>query len=256
MKNFLLILMTIIFLTGNETALASNSYTCAFLKFSNESRYQNIGVAENFSDIILEKILTKTKIKLIEAEIKDKNLESMFYDEQFRNIVNAKNAINANNLSLIFEDETFNAASACAESISTAEVGQIIVPEITKKIGESFGVEYLIQGTILNLGNGIWDGDGDSISTAIGIQCDLKIIKATTGEVIWKKNFSGYGSETSTGGRHYYGMGVSNYVPAEIPKLESKIYSKLLEKASNEIIKALVEDFNARRLFIKWENYW
>lgn len=249
MKKILLILTTMLFLTVNEITFAADSPTCAFLKFSNESRYQNLGIAENFSDIILEKILTKTKINVVEAEISDKKLESMFYNEQFRNIINAKHAINSNNLSLMFESEIFNVDKSHANSISQAEVGQIFFPEITKKIGEDFGAEYLIQGTIINLGNGVWAGDGDSITTAIGIQCDLKIIKTETGEVIWKKNFSGYGSETSTGGRHYYGMGVSNYVPAETPKLESKMYSKLLEKASNEIIKSLIDDYKAGRLF-------
>ena len=200
MKKFLSILVTVLFLSANEIVFAADSPTCAFLKFSNDTRYQNIDIAEDFSELVIEQLLEKTKINLIESKPVDKNLEEMLYNEKIRNIANARMAINSGNLNLIFEGEIFD--DNYADSISTAEVGQIVSPEIIKKIGEETGAEYIIQGTIINLGNGTWDGseagfaaslitsaifggpiNTQTISSGIVLECDLRIIKAETGEV-------------------------------------------------------------------------
>ena len=269
MKKIFSILIAIFILAANEVTFATDSPACAFLKFTNDTRYKNIGVAENFSELVLEKLLAKTQINLIETQIIDKNLEEMLYNEKISNIASAKKAVAAGNLNLIFEGDIFNPIRA--DSISTAERGQIISPEITRKIGAETGAEYLIHGTITNLGNGTWDeseagfvaslitsalfgGEINTKTLASGIilQCDLRIIKAETGEVVWKKNFSGYISKSATGtGRKYLGMGISIDSPVKAPKLESKEYSKLLEETVKEITKGVIEDFNAGKLFTK-----
>ena len=41
-----------------------------------------------------------------------------------------------------------------AQSIATASLGQKLSPGITNQIGQMHGAEYLIQGTIINLGDG------------------------------------------------------------------------------------------------------
>lgn len=269
MKKIFLTLTAIIFLATSEIAFAADSPTCAFLKFTNDTRYQNIGVAENFSELVLEKLLAKTPINIIETQILDENLEELLYNEKIFNIASAKKAVAAGNLNLIFEGDIFNPARA--DSISTAELGQILSPELTKKIGEEVGAEYLIHGTIANLGNGTWDEseaafaaslitsalfggpvNTQAVSSGIFLQCDLRIIKAETGEVVWKKSFAGQVSKTATGtGRKYLGMGISVDSPVTAPKLESKAYSTLLEKTVDEITKGVIEDFNAGKLFAK-----
>lgn len=121
------------------------------------------------------------------------------------------------------------------------------------------------------MGNGTWDesesgfvaslitsalfgGEINTKTVASGIilQCDLRIIKAETGEVVWKKNFSGYISKSATGtGRKNLGMGISIASPVTAPKLESKIFAELLEGTVDKITKGVIEDFNAGKLFTK-----
>lgn len=122
----------------------------------------------------------------------------------------------------LFEGRGFN--EKWAQSIASARLGQIVSPVIVSSIGRKHNAEYLIQGTILNLGSGDWmenkiadaaqyantamsmmGGSGaanmmgplgalsslaSSINvkkTGIGVQADLKVIKVSTGEVIWQK---------------------------------------------------------------------
>lgn len=265
MKKFLSILMMILFFAANEIVFAATSPTCAFLKFANDTRYQNIDVAEDFSEFVIEKILAKTKINLIESRVIDENLEEMLYNEKMRNIANAKRAVKAGNLDLIFESEFFDTTRA--DSISTAELGQNVSPEITKKIGEKLGAEYLIHGTIINLGNGNWDGEAsaekeisslinavifggrthtESKTATIFLDCDLRIIKADTGKIVWKKRFSAVASKTSYGGTNRF---MPNLNRAKTPKLTKKMYSELLENATKSITEGLIKDFDAGKLF-------
>lgn len=112
----------------------------------------------------------------------------------------------------LFEGRGFDENKA--QSIATAQTGQIITPEITSAIGQQHGADYLIQGMSSNLGTGGWwnesfnllsddvnrasalngiSADMGAISdvmtldinmTGVGVQCDAQIIKASTGEVI------------------------------------------------------------------------
>lgn len=114
MKKFFSIVIAIFIFAANEVTFASDSPACAFLKFTNDTRYKNIGVAENFSELVLEKLLARTQINLIETQIIDKNIEEMLYNEKISNITIAKKAVNTANLNLIFEGDIFN--PVCADS--------------------------------------------------------------------------------------------------------------------------------------------
>ena len=54
----------------------------------------------------------------------------------------------------LFEGRGFN--EKWAQSIASARLGQIVSPDIVGSIGRQHNAEYLIQGTILNLGSGDW----------------------------------------------------------------------------------------------------
>ena len=140
-----------------------------------------------------------------------------------------------------------------AQTIGTAEVGQIISPSITSKIGKAHNAEYLIQGNIINMGSGSWQSDYEhatrdmpfdktTTKAGISIQVDLRIIKASTGEVIWKK--------TATGTK------INERIDAFIfsigsSKLTSELYTKALEDAVEQISNALITDYKAHKLFVK-----
>ena len=151
-----------------------------------------------------------------------------------------------------------------AQSIATAQVGQIIDPEITSKIGREHNADYLIQGTIINLGTGNWwNEDFEKLSNTlnmfsgiantsiplgmlgnvlsgvdigkigVGVQCDLRVIKAETGEVVWSKRVVGVHDQINLS---LIIVSVGNR------KLNNNFYTKAMDKAAQKIVDALVED--------------
>ena len=167
-------------------------------------------------------------------------------------------------MNLIFEGPAFD--NSQAQTIGTAEVGQIISPSITSKIGKAHNAEYLIQGNIINMGNGAWESSDETAAAigvtsvilnrtaglplpsisqkkaGIGIKTDLKIIKASTGEVVWRKIIVGKNTTTRTD------VGMFKFGSA---KLTSEIYTKALEDAVEQISNALITDYKAHKLFVK-----
>ena len=163
------------------------------------------------------------------------------------------------------------------QSLATAQVGQFISPEITSKIGEEHDAEYLIQGTIINLGIGNWWNDNyeemsnainmassftsmssasdfsgimnplgfgnfDVTKTGIGIQCDIRVIKAATGEVICCKRVTGVATQKQ------FDTGIFKIGKG---KLNTTLYSKAIDKVAKKIVEILDEDMNNKKLFVK-----
>ena len=151
-----------------------------------------------------------------------------------------------------------------AQSIATAQVGQVIDPEITSAIGKAHNAEYLIQGTIINLGTGTWWNENfENISNmmntlsgltntsiplgmvgnvlggidvgkiGVGVQCDLRVIKAETGEVIWSKRVVGVHDQVNLN------LGI---VSVGSRKLNNNFYTKAMDKAAQKIVDELVAD--------------
>ena len=152
-----------------------------------------------------------------------------------------------------------------AQSIATAQVGQIIDPVITSEIGKMHNAEYLIQGTIINLGTGTWWSEnfeqisnvmntfselantsvpmgmlGDVLSgvdvgkIGVGVQCDLRVIKAETGEVVWSKRVVGIQDQVNLN------LGTTSIGSR---KLNNNFYAKAMDKAAQKIVDALVSDY-------------
>ena len=151
-----------------------------------------------------------------------------------------------------------------AQSIATAQTGQIIDPEITSAIGKAHNAEYLIQGTIINLGTGNWwNEDFENISNAlntfsglantsvplgmvgdilsgldvgkigVGVQCDLRVIKAETGEVVWSKRVVGVHDQVNLS------LGIVSFGNR---KLNNNFYAKAMDRAAQKIVDSLVAD--------------
>ena len=152
-----------------------------------------------------------------------------------------------------------------AQSIATAQVGQIIDPVITSEIGKMHNAEYLIQGTIINLGTGTWWSEnfeqisnvmntfselantsvpmgmlGDVLSgvdvgkIGVGVQCDLRVIKAETGKVVWSKRVVGIQDQVNLN------LGTTSIGSR---KLNNNFYAKAMDKAAQKIVDALVSDY-------------
>lgn len=233
------------------------------IKFSNDTRYKSLDTASVLSELVLEKLLANG-FNINESKPLDEDLEQRLFYEKSAELVNAEKALANKNLSLIFDGPAFDDSQA--QTIGTAEVGQVISPSITSKIGKAHHAEYLIQGNIIAMGNSpdTWE-DSDvtqasKIFTAaaghvglpvpsvsqkkagIGIRTDLRIIKADTGEVIWRKIVVGKDITTRTDvGMFKFGS----------TKLTSEIYTKALEDAVEQISNAFITDYKAHKLFVK-----
>ena len=257
---------------------AAENPTCVLMKFTDDTRFDLIESTATLSDLVMEKMVASGKFNLKETRPIDQNMEAMLYDEKKRELAGMQSAYNYGNFNDLFEGPGFNETKA--QSIATASVGQIVTPSITSAIGNAHGADYLIQGTIINLGTGDWwNDDYQKISTAVntvsaltgtpvaakaagmlgplgsilgsisvkttgvGVQSDLRIIKASTGEVIWNKRFTGIGSQKQIG--LMYGIKIGS------TKLNADLYAKGMDKAAQKMVDALIADMEQNKLFVK-----
>ncbi len=278
MKKFLTMLIAaIIFSTGIASAARADNPTCVLMKFTDDTRYDAINSAARLSDLVLEKMIASKKFNLKEFEPIDENLEKRLYDEKVDELTKFDEAISSNDYNEFFEGDGFQENKA--QSIATASVGQIVTPEITAEIGKNHGAEYLVQGTIINLGTGAWMNEdleiisgavtglavaaasyaSNAISSSfsnvmggiggvnvtiqgIGVQCDIRIIKAATGEVVWSKRVLGIGES------QMISVGLVTFGHSN---LSDSLYSKAINKAADKIVETLLEDMQNDSLFVR-----
>jgi curli biogenesis system outer membrane secretion channel CsgG len=67
----------------------------------------------------------------------------------------------------------------------------------------------------------------------VGVQCDLRVIKAATGEVIWSKRVVGVHDQVNLN------LGVASIGNR---KLNNNFYAKAMDKAAQKIVDSLVAD--------------
>lgn len=266
-------------LSWNSVVSAAENYSCVFMEFEDDTRFDKIESAASLSDLVMEKLVASGKFNLKETKPLNADFKKQLYDEEHGFYDTVRWAINSGNLNSMFESDEFNENRAL--SISTAMVGQKLQPRITAAIGKEHGADYLIQGTIINLGTGDWIDDkltttlvyiqsalplmgnvgmglsnvmagsflgplGGLLSniginkTSIGVQCDMRVIKAATGEVIWNKRVTGLGSKTQV---------KAGFVKVGSTKLDANLYAKAMEQASQKIVDLLVADLDANVLF-------
>lgn len=258
------------------TAFADSS--CVLMRFTDDTRYDRVESAATLSDLVMEKLLNSGKFNFKETKVIDKNLEKMLYDEKAAVFQNARYAMNYGDYNTLFEGQGFN--EKWAQSIASARLGQTVSPDIVSSIGRQHNAEYLIQGTILNLGSGDWmenkiadaaqyantamsmmGGSGaanmmgplgplsslaSSINvkkTGIGVQADLKVIKVSTGEVIWQKEV--IGKDTQKQISLFGGIKIGS------DKLNNDMYYKAMENTAQSIADALIADADAGKMFVK-----
>lgn len=261
MKRFSAILAALLTVIISSTAFAAGE-TCVLLRFSNDTRYKNVDSASVLSDLVLEKLLASGKFNFVETKPIDQNLEAQLYDVRTRELANAEKAMNSSSFTELFEGPGFDPAQA--QTIDTAVTGQIITPSITSAIGGQHGAEYLIQGNVINLGRGAYEDiianvgadlfnaglksalgfkiGFDRQEAGIGVMTDLRVIKASTGEVVWQKSVSGVKKTSLTN--------VAGIKTGTL-KISSDMYNQAMEDAAKKITEALIADLDAGKLFVK-----
>ena len=239
-----------------STAVANPS--CVMLTFTDDTRYDRVNTAAELSDDVMVKLINSDKFNLgadypIEADI-----ATHLYDEKVIGYETMKAAFESDDFDAVFEEMLDGRK---AQSIATAQVGQIISPELTAKIGKKNNAEYLIQGTIINLGVGNWMREDYSAMSAVGmsnpigsvatfdvkksglgVQCDVRVIKASTGEIVWSKRVVGVATQKMID------MGLVKFGRK---KLNDALREKALDEASTKIVAALIDDLDAGQLFVR-----
>ena len=246
------------------------------MKFTDDTRYDAIESAAILSDLVMEKMVTSKRFNLKETRPLDEDMEARLYDEKADELKIFNEALKNNDFNALFEGGGF--ADNKAQTISSAAVGQFVTPEITAKIGAEHGADYLVQGTIINLGTGRWWNEEDfSLTSAalnvasqlaasyaanalggllgplgqagfdlqksgIGVQCDIRIIRAATGEVIWVKRVTEKAEHTAVG---MFGVTIGQ------ANLSANLYSKAMEKAATKIVNSLLADMETNKLFAR-----
>lgn len=270
-------MVTLVF-SSTVTLTAFANPSCVLMRFTDDTRYDRVESAATLSDLVMEKLLNSGKFNFKETRVIDKNLEKLLYDEKAAVFQNARYAMNYGDYNTLFEGQGFN--EKWAQSIASARLGQIVSPVIVSSIGRQHNAEYLIQGTILNLGSGDWmenkiadaaqyantamsmmGGSGaanmmgplgplsslaSSINvkkTGIGVQADLKVIKVSTGEVIWQKEV--VGKDTQKQISLFGGIKIGS------DKLNNNMYYKAMENTAQSIADALIADADAGKMFVK-----
>lgn len=274
---FSVMLMTAsISVTSMLPAFANPS--CVLMRFTDDTRYDRVESAATLSDLVMEKLLNSGKFNFKETKVIDKNLEKLLYDEKTAVFQNAKYAMSYGDYNTLFEGQGFN--DKWAQSIASARVGQIVSPSIVGGIGRQHNAEYLIQGTIINLGTGDWmdnklanavqyansamglmGGSGaanmlgplgplaslaGSVSvkkTGVGVQADMKLIKASTGEVVWQKEVVGKDIQKQ--------IALFGSIKIGSDKLSNEMYYKAMDATAQLIADALVADADAGKMFVK-----
>lgn len=270
-------MVTLVF-SSAVTLTAFANPSCVLMRFTDDTRYDRVESAATLSDLVMEKLLNSGKFNFKETKVIDKNLEKLLYDEKAAVFQNARYAMNYGDYNTLFEGQGFN--EKWAQSIASARLGQIVSPAIVSSIGRQHNAEYLIQGTILNLGSGDWmenkiadaaqyantamsmmGGSGaanmmgplgplsslaSSINvkkTGIGVQADLKVIKVSTGEVIWQKEV--VGKDTQKQISLFGGIKIGS------DKLNNDMYYKAMENTAQIIADTLITDADAGEIFVK-----
>lgn len=261
MKKLFLILIMLIICVESSTAFASDP-TCIMLRFSNDTRFKNVDSASVLSDLVMEKLLATGRFNFRETKPINEDIEALLYDVKVQELLNITSGLQSGNLNALFEGADFNGKHF--DTIGSTEVGEIIDPRITSKIGNDHGAEYILQGNVINLGNGEFLNEdiediGEVLDMAgklagiggvslhqqqagIGVQTDLRIIRAATGEVVWRKVVLGKQITTLTS------MGM---LKAGSAKITSELYSAAIEDAAQKITDAIIGDLHARMLIAK-----
>ena len=228
-------------------------------KYHLQNLFCNSDNAEILSDLILEKLIASGKFNLKERDTIDTSAERKLYERDVAEKDNAKIAMQTGNLDVLFSGEGFNKSKA--RNIDNAVTGQIIQPEIIRAIGSKWGVDYLIQGSLEDIGfDTKYDHTIGSIAqvttafTPIGyifmgagnekkfltVIVSLRIIETSNGKVVWDKNIVGQSHVTSM-------KSLAVYVGND--KLTTETFHKALDEAAESIVKAILEDKSSKKFF-------
>lgn len=274
-KSLLAVLIAAGALTGHcfaaespAAAVTAAKPTCVLMEFTDNTRFAGLDTSQRLSENLMVKLLESGRFNLRETNYVSGNLEQLMADDNYPAVLAGKAAIEGGDYNAVFESPSFG--DGAAQDLATAQVGQILTPAVTARIGKEQGADYLIQCTVQSIGVGQWEdlnfqttmniaGNllslagpfgsllGSAISNAsnktdggFGLLTDVRVIKAATGEVVWSQRVF---EKATTSKLWLAGIHSGTDNPS------AKTYEKVIEKSSTKICQAMLADMDAGKLF-------
>lgn len=250
---------------------ASVKPSCVLMEFTNNTRFKRLQPEKILSDLVMEKMIASGKFNLKETRPLAQETANLLYDENVRLIGGMEIAMEEDNFTPLFERLGFDSQEQAA-SISVAYQGQVVTPSITAQIGEAHNAEYLAQGTIISVGHfshmneamqfaregvgvlgmilggragRVLEDVASSVEkkeTSVVIVGDMRLIKASTGEVVWQKPIiSGYKQDKVSA------VGVTTGSDT----LHMDLVAKAIDQMAQKVVEVLVTDMDNGKLFAK-----
>lgn len=259
-----------------KEAAVQSKPACVVLNFSDETACKDMNLAPRLSNHVLAELSKSKLVRLKQEQPLAKDMEKELNQVHARDIAAAKSAMQNGDLSAVFESPYF-ASERSAETVGTAKVGQVVSPEVTRTIGETSQAEYLLQGAILGVGAGVSENkdlkavqdvsrdvffnstDGTNPVTMVAgavaalsglfhhkeaklsMIADLKVIKADTGEVVWRDQATTTAKKTEFSAL-FVGHGSAD-------NLSGDMQSGLLKKAAHNLVEKLSKAVAAGEVF-------
>lgn len=200
----LMICLTIMLITSPAYAKYS---TCLLIPFTDQTSYKKIGTNDIFSELVIFHLIDSGEVDVKEViTLNDSTVKSL-YDANYAHQNNIGTAIENSDFNSIFDGES----SVPEQSLNViqAKRNQIVAPDLISSISRKHGAEYIIQGNVLRIGNdkrsmddeqklanvassvigsllGVNLGGVDVSKYGISLSCDLKLIRASDGMVVWE----------------------------------------------------------------------
>ena len=249
LKKYIASFLSTVMLWGAVPAFAAEVEhpSCVMLKFDDATRFAKVDTAGTLSELIMEKLVNSNKFNM------PLYTNSVKYDRLAEFKAN-KASVDNGDYNGIFESEEFGENRV--QAIDSAMVGKIVNPKVTKEMGEATGAEYLLQGTITNIGTGEYL-NGNLVYLAfipnvynmfvgknkgLAVIADVRMIKAGTGEVIWQ--------DTVVGRADQYQYDVGLFKIGSL-KLNNETYFKAVNSAAEKVASAVIEAADKGMLFAK-----
>ncbi len=234
---------------------SENSY-CVMLRFVNNTRFKRLAPEVKLSDLVMEKLVASGKLHLKETRPIDEKIDTELYNADYR-AEKVVSQAEKGNFDALFDNTQ-------AASLAEAHKDQIISPAVTARIGKAHGAAYLIQGTILGIARGStednqtsvytgflgiaagkWGGStGDKVAAVLrdtkminsgtNIKCDLRVIHASTGEVVWHKMVTSASEQKK--------LKIAELASVGTDKISMNLYEMALDQAAQKIADTLIAD--------------
>lgn len=235
------LLVNFAYAATGEAGTAGRS-SCILLKFDNVTKYKKIQVEDSLADFVLERLMDSKRLAMKERYTIPQSMRQQLYEAEVQELAAMQPLIEQGILGGFFESPVVKGGAAA--SLATAQAGQFIRPDIMNRIGKENAAEYIIHGTITNMSSDIssdryfvsYIGNINSQKNAIGIECELRVIKAATGEVLWCKRAVGTAKDSGISAKNIKVGTFSN---------NTMIFNSALENVATNIVGLLFRDIES-----------